>query len=923
MKPADRDLQRLPEAMAILDELLDAGPDECRLRLQRLRATDIELAGLVKRLLAADRDDDDRLEQPPPVPRLDEPPERMIGRQLGAWRLVELIGQGGMGVVYRAERADGQFQQECALKLIAVGLGQVQARQRFLRERQILASLQHDNIAALIDGGVSEQGEPWYAMERVDGTPLDRWCDQQRLDVRERVIVFRRVLDAVRYAHSRFVVHRDLKPSNILVTADGRVKLLDFGVAKLIENRPGAAATVDFAMTPEYAAPEQIYGEAVGPAADIYSLGVLLYQLLAGASPYGGDVGGAVLLRQRLGRVRDEAEPLSQVAGRQPPDIALLRRMRPSALRRSLRGALSAIVHTCLQHDPGRRYLNVDALDDDLVRWLEHRPVQAYRGHWRYRAGQFLRRNRAGLSVLVVVVVAIAAFTAYRSVQLAQVRYERDLYTQTFNFVTDVIARATSGPAQDELTVREVLDLMQAELGRRDLPADVRVWLMGMISDVHAGARDLNSALAAAERGIEAADGVDPLVQARLHEGQAMAQEIAGRHREALASIDEALDLVERARPDRYQVAALSRLLTTKVRYGHRQRLVTMAQAQPLLQRAIELGDPGRRGPVTSAQERAQAQLALIDAHLLERDYASAATELARARKELDAAGLLGNDLLLDTRIAVQRLVLGETASALAALEALLAQWITRYGPDFRNVASVQAQYAEALERSGRIAESVQASEQARRIARRGGNTNMDVLDQDRLLARRLLRAGNISRAEQLAVELVQLLVEREEPIARATLIQAWLLRAEAAVLLGDETGAVAALAHADQVLAEFDPEAPGFLRAQRSWQRLQAERCLLREDLECAERHARAVLDAAKSVLDDPHELLLARRTLVLALRARAGGEAEAERLIERYHSEAVELFDVCNPLVRILLDNRPLAGMQALIDAARTPCG
>jgi serine/threonine protein kinase/tetratricopeptide (TPR) repeat protein len=911
-------------ALELFDSLLDAGDVERRSSIERLNSEDPALAELVTQLLRADVDPDSRLNCLEPLPEDDEDTDdQLIGSRLGAWRILDLIGRGGMGVVYRAERADGQFEQVCALKLIAVGLSHASARQRFLRERQILARLTHDNIANLIDGGVTARHEPWFAMELVDGTPLIRWCDDRRLGLRERIVLFQQVLDAVRYAHSKLVVHRDLKPSNILVTAEGRAKLLDFGVAKLLEENSAAdGQTIDLAFTPEYAAPEQIIGQNVGPAADIFTLGVLLYTLLSGAHPFGREHGSHALLRQRLSRMEAPIEALAQAAARQSTEEAQKRRLRPPALRRALRGGLGAIVQRCLNHDPAQRYISVDGLSSDLTRWLESRPVLAYKGQWRYRAGQFIKRNRLALSFGSVIAIGTIAFAIDRGVQLTKTRYERDLYTRTFDFVTDVMARAASGPDGDDMTVREALSLMERELDKRDLPLEARSWISSFIADAHLSANDPTAAFETATQGIATSATKGGLVQARLLEGQSMAQEMAGNHAGAVASLDAALEIVERQRASDIQVATLSRLLTNKVRYGVRQRLIPFDQAQALAERAIALGDRSRAGPRTSPQDQAQAYIALVDVHLLARRYDRARVTLTEVEALLERQGLLGKDMLLDAYLAAQHLVLGDTADTLTALESLIGRWTASYGPNFRSVASLRAQYAEALERAGRIDESIDESEQARRIIRRDDTRSLDVLDLDRLIARRLLRRGDTARASEFATSLANTLGSRDDPGARPLLSQTWSLRAEARLLENDPVAAGAMIDEAMAALAGLDDEDLGFTRAQRVANRVRAERCLLTGDIACAQLNARAVLDSSVSVLDDPHEILIAQRTLGLAMIARPDGRESGHRELATARATAAKLFGACNSYTRAMERNHPVPGASVLAELDGQGC-
>ena len=330
----------------------------------------------------------------------------MEGRQLSGYTLIREIGRGGMGSVYLAERSDGAFRKQVAVKLVQLGFGAAYILARFQQERDILASLDHPNIARLIDGGSTEEGWPYFVMEFVDGQRIDRWCDEQKLNITQRIELFRNVLSAVRYAHQRLVVHRDLKPGNILVTKDGAVKLLDFGIAKVVAaNQPGvaqAAETLARQMTPEYASPEQINGAPITTLTDVYSLGVVLYELLTGHKPY-------VLLSaamHELARVIAEIEPKRPSAvvsttevnagdGAEitPDTVSGLREGDPIRLRKRLEGDLDCVLLTALQKEPERRYGSVQSFADDLQRHLEHRPVTARGSTVWYRVGRFCRRN--------------------------------------------------------------------------------------------------------------------------------------------------------------------------------------------------------------------------------------------------------------------------------------------------------------------------------------------------------------------------------------------------------------------------------------------------------------------------------------------------------------------------------------------------
>jgi eukaryotic-like serine/threonine-protein kinase len=328
-----------------------------------------------------------------------------LGTQIGSWRLIRELGHGGMGTVYLAERADGQFQQQAAVKVIGVGFSDRVVIRRFLRERQILARLDHPAIARLLDGGLTSGNRPYFVMEYVDGARIDRYCQERRLSVRERLGLFLQVCGAVQYAHRNLIVHRDIKPANILVTSAGQVKLLDFGIAKLLADHEELDAAqhtrTDLLLTLDYASPEQARGEPVGTATDIYSLGTVLYEMLAGLHPLGTRQGSF-----ETGRRLQETEPA------RPSDVAL----HPPD-RVVLRGDLDRIVLLAMQKDPARRYSSVEAFAADVQRYLDGFPVSARGDSYRYRAGKFIRRNRTlvGAAALLVVVVAGSIATLVRS----------------------------------------------------------------------------------------------------------------------------------------------------------------------------------------------------------------------------------------------------------------------------------------------------------------------------------------------------------------------------------------------------------------------------------------------------------------------------------------------------------------------------
>jgi non-specific serine/threonine protein kinase/serine/threonine-protein kinase len=409
-------LQRSPEARATFLGEACGGDAALRSEVESLLAAHHEAGGFLSQPLTA----------PVTAPLL---ASELEGRRIGPYKVVGRVGHGGMGVVYRAVRDDDAFRKLVALKLVRGETGSEYAERRFRQERQILARLQHPNIASVLDGGATEEGQPYLVMEYVEGRPITTYCDEQGLGTRERLSMFITVCGAVQYAHQNLVVHRDLKPGNILVTGDGTPKLLDFGIAKLlaagVDPEVAPTATLLPMMTPEYASPEQVRGQPVTTASDVYSLGVLLYELLAGRRPY--TVTGESL--EQIVRTVCETEPPPPSSAARTLDAGAATatpiRTRPTASE--LRGDLDTIVLRALDKEPARRYASVQELADDVRRHLDGRPVRARPDTLGYRAGKFVRRHRVAVAAtaLVALSLVIAVFVTLRQRSIAEAQRAR------------------------------------------------------------------------------------------------------------------------------------------------------------------------------------------------------------------------------------------------------------------------------------------------------------------------------------------------------------------------------------------------------------------------------------------------------------------------------------------------------------------
>ena len=583
--------RRWARVRALVEEALSRPEAERAELVARHAGTDEALAAEALALLALDARDggagDDVLELPH---------ERVLGARalrerprLGPWRLLRQIGSGGMGAVYLGVRADGQFEKRVAIKLIKRGMDTDEVLRRFERERQVLASLDHPGIARLVDGGMSDDGRPYLVLEYVEGEPLDRWCDAQGLTVRERIELFRGICAAVDEAHRSLVVHRDLKPSNVLVDASGRPRLLDFGIAKVLDPRRGEA-TLDLTatplrfLTPAYASPEQVRGAPITTASDVYSLGAILYQLLTGRQPLVFETGSAGEV-ERVVCERDPERPSQAVlAGPEAEALAERRRSSPRALSRALAGDLDTIVLTALRKEPRRRYASAADLSEDLRRYLRELPVQARGDSFGYRAAKYVRRNRlaasAGAAVLLALVAGlVASLWQYRraraaGVELAEqleVGRERNAELSRLNAELEEQRAAAAASLQLAQERAGALERLAADLGERSREAeeqralaqrrhaDVRDFATSIIYDLHRELVPLRGALAAkrllVETGLRFLDQLrsegdpDPALRRALAGGYLRLAEIQaddgsdtlGDSRAALESLDKAV----------------------------------------------------------------------------------------------------------------------------------------------------------------------------------------------------------------------------------------------------------------------------------------------------------------------------------------------------------------------------------------------
>ncbi len=450
---------------AAFADLAELPPDERSIRLAEMTFGDAALRAEVEALLAAADSVGDRFERSPLEALAPEVGAEPADWRVGAYQIIRPIGRGGMGAVYEAHRADADFRKRVALKMVVRGRDSDAILRRFRYERQILARLEHRNIAALLDGGVTDDGQPYFVMEYVEGERIDRYCAALQLGVHDRLRLFRQVCTAVQYAHQNLVVHRDIKPSNILVSADGTVKLLDFGIAKVLDPEESDAEPMTQTgiapMTTAYASPEQLAGDPVTTTSDVYSLGVLLYELLTGRPPF--DVANLPVLEARRRLVESMPDLPSRVVAAETLSSAAEPTTR--RLQRALEGELDDIVMMALRKEPERRYSSVEAMAEDVLRFLAGLPIQATPDSLRYRVAKLVRRNRGAFAALAVAIVALVGGTGASLWQAGRAHAERDRAEfewakaeSVTEFLRSVFLAATPQQLGREATVVDAID---------------------------------------------------------------------------------------------------------------------------------------------------------------------------------------------------------------------------------------------------------------------------------------------------------------------------------------------------------------------------------------------------------------------------------------------------------------------------------
>jgi eukaryotic-like serine/threonine-protein kinase len=688
---------------------------------------DASLRAEVTSLLAASERAPEVFAPPDPtrlLALLDED-EADVPTHAGPFRVIRELGRGGMGTVYLGEREGSDFAQRVAIKVVRRGIRSEELVARFLRERRILATLEHPSVARLVDGGVLDDGRPWLAMEHVDGEPLIAWCDKRRLGVDERLRVFERVGRAVEFAHGRLVAHLDLKPSNVLVTDDGTVKLLDFGIAKLLDEPGGSGAhagggvtaedvtrTGGRPLTPRYAAPEQWRGEPVSVATDVYALGVLLGELLTGRAPSDGRDPGAPAL------------PPSQLVARDgAAGGAALRDRDPVRLARRLRGDLDAIVLRALAPHPSDRYASAGGLVDDLGRHLAGQPITARPGSRSYRLGRFVRRHRLGVGLATLAAAALVIGTSLALWQAHEAGHERDRARREAaraasarDFLIDLLEGANPAIARGkDLTASEILesglDRIDAALGT---DPEGQVELLTVLGTTFQRLGRYARAGEVFERALAVRPSRDPLATARLLARLGETRSVEGRIAEAEPLLRHALLIRRTELPaDHRDVASSMDALAVFLHYQGR-----LDEAEPLYREAlaIRLGKLGLHHDDTLATTQNLANLEYQRGHHAIAQQLHREVFVIRIAKHGERHPEIARSL---SSLALVTNALGEYAAAIALYRRGLAIDAEVLGEDHPDVATRRNNLAGVLRSLGELAEAevlfrrVLASDQA------------------------------------------------------------------------------------------------------------------------------------------------------------------------------------------------------------------
>ena len=825
-------------------------------------------------------------------------PHPSIGSRIGAYRVVREIGIGGMGQVLLGERDDAEFQQRVAIKLVRRGLISKQIRGRLKTERQILARLNHPNIAKLLDGGATAEGTPFIVMEYIEGRPIDAYCDAERLSVEARIALFRQVCAAVHYAHQNLIVHRDLKPSNILVTADGQPKLLDFGIAKLLDERQSAhtlAVThADYRMlTPDHASPEQIRGDPVTTASDTYVLGIVLYELLTGRRPFNvtalrlSDIEHAICEQEPM-PPSSVLEALERSNAEDLQRLAAARSASPAKLKRQIRGDLDNIVLMALRKEPERRYSSVSELSDDLEHLLAGLPVAAQPDTWSYRALKFVRRHAIAVGLSAALMVSVLAFAITTYIQAERIERQRDLVTaqreiaeqqrqraeQVSAFLIDLFR--ISDPSESrasEVTAEEILDQGARKIDRElvDQP-DLRATLLETIGRVYLSLGHLTKSEAALTHSLQLRRATPGTADAALASSMsALAQvltekgafaEAEALQREALARIGRDSDAhnVDVAR----NLAVLGRLFKARGDFH---------EANALLQQSIDMYL--RDDPPNPDVTYVIGDLALV---ALDRGELQHAEHLYRQALDL-AQRLQGDDSLQFAsqmhNLALVQQAQGRLAEAEVSFRRSLALLNGIYGEKHIEMVRAAGNYANFLKQNQRLREAEMEYRRVLRLERELRGERHSLVGYDMAnLASVLILSGSTPEAERLLRDALSIYDETlppDHPYVGAALYMLGFILADS----GRHTQGIPLLERSSRIMRQSIPDTPteAAIRSALGFAYLKAGR------LSNAEGVLVPAYDVLRTKAPGSANTARAQRWLVELLE-RMGRKSDAERL-------------------------------------------
>lgn len=750
-------------ALEIFEAALDCDEAERAAYVESACAGDADMQRRVEALLRAHARSTGFLEPPPAA----APP-----KSIGPYHLLHELGSGGMGSVFLAERSDGAFEQRVAIKLLAGRWHDAQARRRAESERRFLARLEHPNVARILDGGNTPEGQPYVVMEYVDGVTIERYVAEHKLGLRARVELFLQVLAAVDSAHRALIIHRDLKPGNVLVTCDGQVKLLDFGIAKSLDASFDAAATHTghVALTPQYASPEQLAGKPLTTACDVYALGLLLHELLTGQPAHRIEGRSLYELERWLA-----AHPPSRPSTRIDAAALELSNRRAADWRRRIDGDLDRVVMKALAAEPERRYATAHAFAEDLQRWLEHQPVLAREGGFFYRAGKFVRRNRVAVAAAAIACVAIVAGTAVALQQGWRAAREAERAHRANAFLTSIIDFSNPRVSGKAVLLVDALDHAAAGIparvaGDRELEGDIR----HALGEAYLGLDRTDAAgeqLARAAELRASAGGNDYAMTLDL---QAMLAWRLGNMEQAEALLREALEQCTRDVAGRRQRAAVLGDFA-----GFLGDMGRFEEALPLAEESASLND---RLPGVPAENRAASLNNLATSYYGLGRYDDARAAFARAgalfetvqpRPELELSINYNNQSVLLAR-------LGRTAEAIPLAEQSVALKRGVMGDDYVQLVRPLSHLAHYYAEVGRQEDAARAIAEALRLAPRlypnGGN---DIGGLQLEAARLALGRGDRRAAADAAREALAAFAQDPKPDAKG--------RSEAEAILAGE----------------------------------------------------------------------------------------------------------------------------------------